>query len=116
MGGATLGVRRSANRCRPATTWAESWEIADHGGDQSVVEFGPLAGTTLHELVVLHGRELLGRHHPQPSFPLLLKFLDGQQTLSVQVHPDDAQAARLDPPDAGKTEAWLVVEAAARAA
>ena len=44
-------------------------------------------------------------------FPLLLKFLDGQQTLSVQVHPDDARAARLDPPDAGKTEAWLVVEA-----
>jgi mannose-6-phosphate isomerase len=95
----------------PGDTWAESWEIADHASDQSVVEFGPLAKTTLHELVILHGRELLGRHHPQPSFPLLLKLLDAQQTLSVQVHPDDAMAARLAPPDAGKTEAWLVIEA-----
>jgi mannose-6-phosphate isomerase len=96
----------------PGNDWAESWEMADHGADQSVVEFGPLAGSTLGELVRRHGGELFGRHHPRPSFPLLLKFLDGNQTLSVQVHPDDAQAARLTPPDAGKTEAWLVIEAA----
>jgi mannose-6-phosphate isomerase len=96
----------------PGNDFAESWEIADHGADQSRVEFGPLAGITLNELVGRHGRALLGRHYPQPSFPLLLKFLDGQQTLSLQVHPDDAIAARLDPPDAGKTEAWFVVEAA----
>jgi len=95
----------------PGDDFAESWEISDHGADQSIVGFGPLAGTTLHELVAVHGRELLGRHHPQPGFPLLLKFLDGQQTLSLQVHPNDAQAARLDPPDAGKTEAWFVIEA-----
>jgi mannose-6-phosphate isomerase len=96
----------------PGDDWAESWEISDHGTDQSIVESGPLAGRTLHELVGRCGRELLGRHHPQPRFPLLLKFLDAAQTLSVQVHPNDGQAARLDPPDAGKTEAWLVVEAA----
>lgn len=95
----------------PGGDWAESWEISDHGADQSVVEFGPLAGMTLHELVGRHGPMLLGRHHPQANFPLLLKFLDGHQTLSLQVHPNDAQAARLDPPDAGKTEAWLVIEA-----
>jgi mannose-6-phosphate isomerase len=95
----------------PGDDWAESWEISDHGADQSIVEFGPLAGTTLRELVIMHGRELLGRHSPQPCFPLLLKFLDACKTLSVQVHPDDARAAQLDPPDAGKTEAWLVVEA-----
>ncbi len=91
--------------------WAESWEICDHGPDQSLVQFGPLAGTSLGELVRQCGAELLGRHHPQPRFPLLLKFLDAAQTLSVQVHPDDAQAARLDPPDLGKTEAWVVLEA-----
>jgi mannose-6-phosphate isomerase len=109
-GGRRLGT--SLGKPLPADdVWAESWEIADHGADQSVVEFGPLAGTTLHELVGGYGRELLGRHHPQRQFPLLLKFLDGAQTLSVQVHPNDAQAARLSPPDAGKTEAWLVVEA-----
>lgn len=95
----------------PGNDWAESWEISDHGTDQSIVEFGPLAGTTLHELVTRYGLDLLGRHHPHPTFPLLLKFLDAAQTLSVQVHPDDAIAARLDPPDAGKTEAWVVIDA-----
>ncbi len=95
----------------PGEHWAESWEISDHGPDQSVVAFGPLAGATLAQLVAQHGRELLGRHHPQPRFPLLVKFLDADETLSVQVHPDDAPAAELDPPDAGKTEAWVVVEA-----
>ena len=66
---------------------------------------------TLAELVRQHGAELLGRHHPQARFPLLLKFLDAARTLSVQVHPNDAQAARLDPPDLGKTEAWVVLAA-----
>jgi mannose-6-phosphate isomerase len=91
--------------------WAESWEVSDHGADQSVVEYGPLAGVTLGQLVAQRGSELLGRHYPQPQFPLLLKFLDAVQTLSLQVHPDDARAAKLTPPDLGKTEAWLVLEA-----
>ncbi len=95
---------------------AESWEICDHGADQSIVESGPLQGTTLGHLVTQRGEELLGRHHPQsrqqqPRFPLLLKFLDAAQPLSLQVHPDDARAAKLDPPDMGKTEAWLVLAA-----
>jgi mannose-6-phosphate isomerase len=94
----------------PGNDWAESWEIVDHGQDQSTVEFGPLAGETLGQLVRRHGEELLGRHHPQPRFPLLLKFLDAARTLSVQVHPDDARAARLNPPECGKTEAWVVLE------
>jgi len=91
--------------------YAESWEICDRGPDQSVVESGPLARTTLHQLVVERGPELLRRHRPQSRFPLLLKFLDAARTLSVQVHPNDAQAARLDPPDLGKTEAWVVLAA-----
>jgi mannose-6-phosphate isomerase len=90
---------------------AESWEIVDHGDDQSIVVDGPLAGTRLHDLVVQAGSALFGRHHPHSQFPLLLKFLDCQKTLSVQVHPNDAQAARLDPPDLGKTEAWVVLAA-----
>ncbi len=89
--------------------YAESWELVDHGADQSVVAEGPLAGTTLHELVTRQGPALLGRHHPQKQFPLLFKFLDAQKTLSVQVHPNDAQGACLDPPDLGKTEAWVVL-------
>jgi len=95
----------------PGDDYAESWEVCDRGTDQSVVAAGPLAGVTLDTLVREHGEELLGRHHPQPRFPLLLKLLDAQRVLSVQVHPDDRRAALLNPPDLGKTEAWLVLDA-----
>jgi len=91
--------------------YAESWEVCDRGADQSILADGPLAGTSLHELVMQRGPELLGKNHPQQRFPLLFKFLDSRRTLSVQVHPDDAAAARLDPPDLGKTEAWVVLAA-----
>jgi mannose-6-phosphate isomerase len=90
---------------------AESWEIVDHGVDQSVVESGPLQGAKLHDLVISESAALFGRDFPQRQFPLLLKFLDCQQTLSVQVHPNDKQGATLDPPDLGKTEAWFVLAA-----
>src|SRR5262245_21894138 len=91
--------------------YAESWEVVDHGADQSVVAAGPLAGDTLAELVRSHGQDLLGRHAPQPRFPLLFKFLDCNRALSVQVHPNDEQAKKLDPPDLGKTEAWVILAA-----
>lgn len=102
---------------------AESWEIVDHGEDQSVVRFGPLAGKLLGELIRDHGSSLLGvkvagdvasKRLPaylQNRFPLLLKFLDANRHLSIQVHPDDAFGATLDPPDLGKTEAWYVMQA-----
>ena len=95
----------------PEADYAESWEVVDHGADQSVVAGGPWAGRTLGELVASEGPALLGRHHPQPRFPLLFKFLDCREKLSVQVHPDDARGAQLDPPDLGKTEAWVVLAA-----
>jgi mannose-6-phosphate isomerase len=95
----------------PGNDYAESWEIVDHGPDQSRAIAGPLAGKTLGELVKDQGAELFGRHHPQTRFPLLFKFLDANQMLSVQVHPTDEQAARLTPPDLGKTEAWVVLNA-----
>ncbi len=91
--------------------FAESWEVVDHGADQSRVAAGPLRGNTLRELVSDRGQELFGRHAPQPQFPLLFKFLDAQQNLSVQVHPDNQQAAKLDPPDLGKSEAWIILHA-----
>jgi len=62
-------------------------------------------------LVSRYGQALFGRHMPQSQFPLLFKFLDCQRTLSVQVHPNDEQGAQLDPPDLGKTEAWVVLAA-----
>ena len=93
---------------------AESWEIVDHGPDQSAVLHGSLAGKTLAEILREQRREMLGRHDSHTSFPLLLKFLDAQQALSVQVHPNDALAAQLTPPDLGKTEAWIVLAAEPR--
>ena len=95
----------------PEPTYAESWEIADHPHGQSIVENGPLAGTSLKELTATRPEELLGPHHRPTRFPLLLKYLDAKQRLSLQVHPNDDLAARIGLDDTGKTEAWLVVEA-----
>lgn len=92
--------------------YAESWEVVDRAADRSVVAAGPLAGRTLSDLVATGGREILGRHAGLHAYPLLFKFLDARRDLSVQVHPDDGRAARLSPPDKGKTEAWYVVDAA----
>jgi len=99
-------------RLPDAGVYAESWQLVDRGADQSVVAAGPFAGATLGGLVRDRGGDLLGRHAPRDSFPLLFKFLDACQDLSVQVHPDDARAARLGTPDLGKTEAWYVIDAA----
>jgi mannose-6-phosphate isomerase len=109
------GGRRFATRLGrelpEGETFAESWELVDHGHDQSVVRAGPLAGTPLQTLVRENGPQLMGRHAGLEAFPLLFKFLDAKLDLSVQVHPDDARAAQLTPPDRGKTEAWYVVDA-----
>lgn len=95
----------------PGDDYAESWEVVDHGVDQSRVMAGPLRGRTLGEMVRAHGDELLGGAAPHAGFPLLVKFLDVHVRTSLQVHPDDVRASRLDPPDAGKTEAWFVLHA-----
>lgn len=96
--------------------YAESWELVDHGSDQSVVENGPLAGKTLQELIQsdpnwLIGPSLSGNLAAKDGFPLLLKYLDCNRVLSVQVHPDDRYGATMKVPDRGKTEAWYVVDA-----
>ena len=94
------------------TGWAESWEVVDLGDDQSRVHGGPFDGRLLHDLVLEHPDELLGQHAPCGQFPLLFKFLDTAETMSVQVHPNDAQAATLAPGQHGKSEAWLILAAA----
>ena len=91
----------------------EAWVLSDHGDNPSVVADGPLAGTTLRELMQRMPERIFGRASlVHGRFPLLLKFLDVRQPLSVQVHPDDVKARELEGPEAsGKTEAWYVVEA-----
>jgi mannose-6-phosphate isomerase len=91
--------------------YAESWEIADHGAEQSTVADGPLRGWTLARLVAEQGPALLGARRRYDRFPLLVKFLDANDRLSVQVHPDDAHARQMGLGANGKTEAWIVLDA-----
>ncbi|MEQ1827332.1 MAG: type I phosphomannose isomerase catalytic subunit, partial [Pirellula sp.] len=95
--------------------WAESWEIVDHREAESVVEEGPFTGWTLRQLIESFPLEMVGQDTPNERFPLLLKYLDCQRVLSVQVHPDDAYGATMPQPDRGKTEAWYVIDAASGA-
>lgn len=92
--------------------WAESWEIVDHREAESVVCEGEFQGKTIRELVSQFPLEMTGRSNPEERLPLLLKYLDCDRVLSVQVHPDDAYGATMAVPDRGKTEAWYVIEAA----
>ncbi|MBX3423154.1 MAG: class I mannose-6-phosphate isomerase [Pirellulaceae bacterium] len=88
--------------------WAESWEIVDHPEHQSIVENGPLAGWSLRRLAEGNPGWLLGPGIK--TLPLLLKYLDCQNVLSVQVHPSDDYALSMQQPDLGKTEAWYVID------
>lgn len=109
-GGRRLG-ELFAKPIGPESDYAESWELVDRDPEQSRVIAGPLAGKTLRELLHDNPQEMLGRHAALPRFPLLVKLLDAAQLLSVQVHPNDAQAAKMTPPDLGKTEVWHVLAA-----
>ncbi|HEX8372031.1 MAG TPA: type I phosphomannose isomerase catalytic subunit [Chthoniobacterales bacterium] len=89
----------------------ESWEIVDREEAQSVVHEGPLRGSTLQELWVGYRADIFGKDyiaHPSPRFPLLVKLLDAQERLSVQVHPP----ANIAPVLGGepKTEMWYIVD------
>lgn len=94
----------------------ESWEVSDVPGDESIVEGGSYDGRSLTELVKEFKGRLVGEKVYAASadvFPLLFKFIDAEGDLSIQVHPDDALAARLHGPGFnGKTEMWYVVDAA----
>src|SRR5262245_34062242 len=73
---------------------AETWLVSDEAANPSVVADGPLSGVTLGDLTARFGERLLGRP-VNGRFPLLLKFLDAEAALSVQVHPTDEQAEKI---------------------
>lgn len=94
----------------PGVPIGESWEITDRPEGVSVITNGPLAGRDLRWLMENHAAELLGESKPCAGrFPLLVKILDAQEKLSLQVHPPAHKAAELrgDP----KTEMWYVADA-----
>jgi mannose-6-phosphate isomerase len=102
-------------RLRPGTLTAEAWVIYEN--DQ--IAAGPLAGKTLGEVTAQFGMDLLGKRAMEqrgPRFPLLIKLLDCNEWLSLQVHPNDQQAVELEGSGQnGKTEAWYFLEAAPEA-
>lgn len=99
-------------RLPPQEPIGESWELADLEHDQSVVAAGPAAGRTLAQLVADWGTDLMGRASLfDGRFPLLIKFLDACDVLSVQVHPDEAYVQRHGGDARVKHEAWYVLHA-----
>ncbi len=88
----------------------ESWELADLPEDKSIITNGELAGQTLNQAIQKYPKEITGNENFSLPYPLLIKFLDARDILSVQVHPDEQtckQMARGEP----KTECWYIIAA-----
>jgi len=103
-GGDALVARygKHGDRAQPL---GESWEC----WDENAVRNGPLAGTTLGALRTELGNGLTGPIDPGRTFPVLTKIIDARAPLSVQVHPDDAYAQRVEGQPNGKTECWYIL-------
>ncbi len=89
----------------------ESWDLSPMKGNESVVSEGPMKGRTLPELMISDGEEIMGKRlyaNYGDKFPLLIKFIDSTDDLSIQVHPDDELAAKRHN-SLGKTEMWFSV-------
>ena len=90
----------------------EAWVLSDRDDHASLVADGPLKGATLTQLMARSKGQILGDLAARfDRFPLLLKFLDVRQMLSVQVHPSDDKTQLIPAGERGKTEAWVVLEA-----
>ena len=92
----------------------ESWELSAVAGNESVVANGEFAGRNIVELIKEHKADLLGAKvyaESGDTFPILVKFIDARDDLSIQVHPDDELAAARHNGSKGKTEMWYVVKA-----
>ncbi len=88
----------------------ESWELADLPDDKSVIANGELAGQTISSVIEKYPKEITGDENFSGPFPLLIKFLDAEDILSVQVHPD-AQSCRRIGQGEPKTECWYIISA-----
>ena len=97
----------------PLPNCGETWEISGVKSDVSVIANGPLTGTTLAQLLSQEKGNLLGKKNYERfgnEFPLLVKFIDANEDLSIQVHPNDELAAKRHN-SKGKTEMWYVIQA-----
>lgn len=94
----------------PGEDIGESWDVACHPNGTGVVVNGELKGRRLDEIIVEFGHTLVGSKVSTEKFPLLVKLINSRDKLSVQVHPGDEYAKRVEN-DFGKTEAWYVIDA-----
>jgi mannose-6-phosphate isomerase len=97
----------------PLPNCGETWEVSDVEGNVSVVKEGALKGESLRDLVAQYKDELVGKHVYEQygdRFPLLIKFIDANDDLSIQVHPDD-KLAKERGSGFGKTEMWYIMQA-----
>ena len=94
---------------------AESWEISSHKDGMSYITNGIYAGNALQDVLELLGEELVGARNSwainRGNFPLMVKLLDANKRISVQVHPDDEYAGQHEGNELGKSEMWVVLEA-----
>ena len=91
---------------------AESWELSCHKDGNSVVADGEFAGLTLAQYIEKEGKSVLGTNCEKfENFPILIKLIDAKDNLSVQVHPNNEYAQRVEG-EYGKTEMWYVLDAA----
>ena len=89
---------------------AESWELSCHKDGKSVIANGEYAGKTLDEYIEKEGKQVLGTNCERfEYFPILIKLIDAKDNLSVQVHPDNEYALRVEG-EYGKTEMWYIVD------
>ncbi len=96
----------------PSGPVGEAWLLSDRDDHQSRVTDGPLKGRTIGQLLQQFPKQIMGKLAGRfPRFPLLLKFLDVHEMLSVQVHPTKANTNLLPAGETPKTEAWVVLEA-----
>lgn len=89
---------------------AETWELSCHPDGPSIVANGEYAGATLNEYILMEGKKVTGtKSRKYDQFPLLIKFIDAKEELSIQVHPNDAFALENEG-QYGKTEMWYIVD------
>lgn len=89
---------------------AESWELSCHKDGESVIANGELAGKTLTQYIEEQGKAVLGKNCEKfENFPILIKLIDAKDNLSVQVHPNNEYAMRVEG-EYGKTEMWYIVD------
>lgn len=103
-------LKESYHKSAPFEKLAETWELTVRAQEMNIIENGPAAGQTLENYIRENGLGTVSPGYDGTRFPLLIKFIDACDRLSIQVHPDDAYGLANEG-ELGKTEMWYIVEA-----